>query len=409
MIISFHKSFEFRLVLLCMTALISVIAIVHIAVYLTVRNMIEDEITQNAQGIAVAVARYVEKDINAYKAFISSIESVEIKNTTAGLEPGDYQHSGYYQNMQDFFADIKAHSHVKYIYTERIIDDKTIEFILDAEPIGAEDHSPPRSTGPNDPYRAAAYSTGQPIGFKLVAYARWGKLLGGYAPIFDEDRKTLLGIAGVNIDASHLHKHLNKLQAALFVVYAFIICAALWILVKYSDVILEPLLRDKLTGAYNKRYFEKLLFGEMTIALKGRKDLALLILDLDHFKKINDTYGHHFGDIVLSSVSATIRNSLRQHDHFIRYGGEEFIAIIPNTNEKLALEIAERIRIAVEKNEIRNEEKDISVKMTISIGVAGLNSPSLSIHEFVKHADKALYAAKKTRNCVAILEPNEEG
>jgi len=391
-----------------MIALISIIAVVHIAVYLTVRNMSEDEIMRNAQGLAVAVARYVEKDINAYKSFISSIESVEIKDPKTGLEPGDYQNNEYYRNMQDFFASIKAHSHVKYIYTERLIDDKTIEFILDAEPIGAEDHSPPRSHYDNDQYRAETYSTGKPVRFKLTAYTKWGKLLGGYAPILDEDRKTILGIAGVNIDGSYLYRYLFMLQMILLAIYLCIIGVALSILTKYSSAILEPMLKDKLTGAYNKRYLDKLLRGEIEAALQGRKDLALLVLDLDHFKRINDTYGHGFGDKVLSAISTTIRNSLRQNDHFIRYGGEEFVVIIPNVSQKHAVEIADRIRTAVERNEIRHEEQNVSVKITISIGVAGLDRPSISVQEFVENADKALYAAKKTRNCVATFEQNSD-
>ena len=401
----FHKSFEFRLISLCMIALISIIAVVHTAAYVTTRHIIEEEITQNAQGIAVAVARYVEKDINAYKSFISSVDAVEIQDTAAGLEPGGYQDSEYYRNMQDFFADIKNHSHVKYIYTERVINDETIEFILDAEPIGADDHSPPRSITENDQWRRAAYATGEPVGFKLVAYSRWGKLIGGYAPIVDEDGKTLLGIAGVNVDASHLYGRLSTLQVILLIVYLCIIGTALWILTRYSSAILEPMLKDKLTGAYNKRYFNKLLRGEIEVALKRRKDLALLMLDLDHFKRINDTYGHGFGDKVLSAISTTIRNSLRQNDHFIRYGGEEFIAIIPNASQGRAVEIAERIRNAVGEHEIYNEEKNVSIKMTISIGVAGLNRPSLGVQEFVENADKALYIAKKNRNCVSVFEP----
>ena len=387
-----------------MTALIGIIVVVHIAVYVTTRHIIEEEITQNAQGVAVAVARYVEQDINAYKAFISFVDSIEIPDTADGLAPGDYQHSEYYRNMQDFFADIKNHSHVKYIYTERFIDDKTIEFILDAEPIGAEDHSPPRSIGENDQWRNTAYSNGKPVGFKLVTYSRWGKLIGGYAPIFDEDGKTLLGIAGINVNASYLYDHLYMLQMELLVVYLCIIGVALWILTRYSDAILEPMLKDKLTGAYNKRYFDKLLWGEIVIARQRHKDLALLVLDLDHFKRINDTYGHAFGDDVLSAIAITIRNSLRQSDHFIRYGGEEFVVIIPNADEKRAIEIAERIRHVVAEYEIYNEKQNVSVKMTISIGIATLNHPSLSVLEFAERADKALYAAKKTRNCVSVFK-----
>jgi diguanylate cyclase (GGDEF)-like protein len=408
----FQKTFELKFISLCMIVLIAIIATVHVAVYVTTRDIIESEIYLNAQGIAVAVAHSVMLEIEDYKAFIADIEKykssieneVERANVDKeGMPAEHYRNSAYYQKMQNFFTKIKKHSHVKYIYTERRIDDKNIEFILDSEPIGAWDHSPPASFHPNDQWRELTYSTGKPVGFKLTAYLAWGNLIGAYAPIFDRDGK-LLGIAGVNIDGSHLYRHLRFLQMIMFAVYAFILGAALLILMRHSDAILEPMLKDKLTGAYNKRYFEKLLQEEIAYAVKGRRYLALLMFDLDHFKKINDTYGHSFGDQVLSSVSTTIRNSLRQNDHFVRYGGEEFVVIVPNANEKRAMEIAERIRHAIEGNEIHNDERDISVKISISVGIANLTRPNLSAQEFLKNADKALYEAKKTRNSVAVFK-----
>jgi len=387
--------------LLCTAALLAVIAIIHVTVYMTTKDIIEEEIMQESQGLAVVIAHYIEEDREGYKAFLDSVSAVDVKNSKEGIEPEYYQDSAYYRRMQKFFADVKKHSNIKYIYTERRIDEKNIEFILDAEPVNAADHSPPRSIGENDQWREAAYSTGDSAGFKPVHYSKWGPLLGGYAPIFDEDGKTLLGIIGVNVDSSHLYSHLWVLQLILFAVYAFIICVTLLLLMKYSHTILDPMFKDKLTGAYNKRYFEKLLRAEISLALKERKDLSLLILDLDHFKKINDTYGHPFGDKVLSSVSTTIKNSLRQHDHFIRYGGEEFVAVIPGAGGKRAVEIAERVRTAVEDSNIYNEEQNTPVKMTVSIGVAHLNRPNLSVQEFLESADKALYTAKKTRNSVS--------
>jgi diguanylate cyclase (GGDEF)-like protein len=131
------------------------------------------------------------------------------------------------------------------------------------------------------------------------------------------------------------------------------------------------------------------------------------MLDLDHFKKVNDTYGHRFGDHVLSSVSATIKNSLREKDYFIRYGGEEFIAVLPGVAEQRAVEIAERIRRVVEESEIFNKDNSVPVKITVSIGIANLNDSAISVQEFVDQADRALYDAKKSRNCVSLFLPDE--
>ena len=384
----FHRWFELRLVLLSMTALVSVIAIIHVVVYIMARNVIEEQIKMGAQGLAAAVANHVMENIEDYKSFM------ETKDVN----------SDYYRKMQAYFASLKAESNIRFIYTERKIDEITIEFLLDAEPIGSDDYSAPGERNKNDPQREKVYSEKHTAGFKLTHYPEWGWLLGAYSPIFDHDGE-MLGIAGVNVDASLLHDYLNRLQMVLFSIYAVIVGMASLILMKYIKVILEPLFKDKLTGAYTKRYSEKLIQEEIIVAVKERKDLALLMLDLDHFKRINDTYGHEFGDKVLSSTSEIIRQSLRQKDYFIRYGGEEFIVIVPSINKKNAKEIAERIRRAIEESEIFNEEQGIPIKVTISIGIANLahSASALSVTDFIDQADKALYAAKKSRNCVSVF------
>jgi len=217
-----------------------------------------------------------------------------------------------------------------------------------------------------------------------------------------------LGLIGVDVCGNDFRNHLNRLQLILFAVYVGIIGFAVVILMKYAGTVLEPLLKDKLTGAYNKRYAEKLIQDEIAAATRGHNDLALMIIDLDHFKNINDTYGHPFGDKVLTSVSQNIQSVLRHKDYFIRYGGEEFIALFPKVCEKSAMEIAERIRHIVEESPIFNEEKDVPVKVTISIGVATLALSSPSVLEFIHNADKALYVAKKTRNTVSLYSSRAE-
>ena len=113
-------------------------------------------------------------------------------------------------------------------------------------------------------------------------------------------------------------------------------------------------------------------------------------------------YGHIFGDQVLASVSQTIQRTLRHNDCFIRYGGEEFVALFPRVNEKRAMEIAERIRHSVEISEIFNENEGVFVKVTISIGVTTLDNTAPSAKEFIERGDKALYIAKKTRNSASL-------
>ncbi len=149
---------------------------------------------------------------------------------------------------------------------------------------------------------------------------------------------------------------------------------------------------------------------EFLHAFRDKTNLVLFVLDLDHFKNINDTYGHMFGDYVLSSVSATIKKFLRQNDYFIRYGGEEFVMILPQVTLENARDIAERIRMAVESVSLYNTEKDTQVKVTISIGVTTLNGERTlnAAQSLLQNADKALYEAKRTRNRVAVFQAEKE-
>jgi len=126
-----------------------------------------------------------------------------------------------------------------------------------------------------------------------------------------------------------------------------------------------------------------------------------MILDLDHFKRINDGYGHPFGDKVLTEVSKAIMKSLRQGDYFVRYGGEEFIAIVKSSKSVKIYDIAERIRMAVSDTVTYNDEHNIDVNVTVSTGISRYDM-KCSVDNLVERADKALYDAKKERNKVSL-------
>ncbi|MBC7387081.1 MAG: GGDEF domain-containing protein [Cryobacterium sp.] len=161
---------------------------------------------------------------------------------------------------------------------------------------------------------------------------------------------------------------------------------------------------DALTKLYNKRYLLEVLEVEFKRAKALHTDFALLFFDLDHFKKVNDTYGHDAGDHVLREFAALVRaNHIRPKDVFARYGGEEFVLLLANTGIKDASDIAERIRGAVETHAFIYEGKRLSV--TTSMGVAELTTGIESANSLLKHADQALYAAKGAgRNQVVIAD-----
>jgi diguanylate cyclase len=160
----------------------------------------------------------------------------------------------------------------------------------------------------------------------------------------------------------------------------------------YEHILLEMNHRDTLTGTYNRRYFNIRLKEEFERHRRYKRSMSMLLIDLDHFKSINDTYGHQCGDHILKSVCATIQSGLRRVDILARYGGEEFCCILPETDFDPSMMIAERIRGLVESETYIYEEKP--VRLTVSIGVPRPPTPEDTPESFLKKADDAMYEAK---------------
>lgn len=152
---------------------------------------------------------------------------------------------------------------------------------------------------------------------------------------------------------------------------------------------------DFLTELYSRRYFIELADAELARATRYRKALSLFMFDVDHFKEVNDRHGHKAGDMVLQTIAATMRNTLREVDFVGRMGGEEFAAVLPETDEGEAWEAAERLRLAVADAETRTEAGEL-LRVTISVGVATRADAPTTVDALLKRADEALYAAKNS-------------
>lgn len=151
--------------------------------------------------------------------------------------------------------------------------------------------------------------------------------------------------------------------------------------------------RDVLTGALNRRSLETEFVRIATHHVRSGDALAVMLLDVDHFKRVNDTYGHGTGDQVLQSLAAVINNAVRDCDYFARYGGEEFCIVMPSTNEAKGLIVAERIRQACEQLLIT--ANDAMLRITVSIGVADSAQMGYSFAALTMAADQAMYSAKR--------------
>jgi diguanylate cyclase (GGDEF)-like protein len=185
---------------------------------------------------------------------------------------------------------------------------------------------------------------------------------------FPEERLRLLPIlasfAAMSIDNARLHERMRALACT-----------------------------DGLTGLYNHRQFKQMFRDEMGRAVRYQKALALIMLDIDDFKKFNDTYGHPAGDNVLTTVACILRKSLRECDLAFRYGGEEFILLLPETCMEEALVAAERVRSAIERDSARSLAK-VARGVTVSVGVASYPRDGSDADGLLRVVDDLLYRAK---------------
>lgn len=164
---------------------------------------------------------------------------------------------------------------------------------------------------------------------------------------------------------------------------------------------MEMAVKDALTGMHNRRYIDTNLKKQFVLALKNDKPLSLLLLDIDKFKNVNDTYGHDIGDEILIEFANRIATDVRGIDITARLGGEEFVVLLPNTDNETALTIAERLRVTIADAPFANLTNCIDLNISMSIGVSSICTSDVQAESLLKRADLALYKAKELgRNCV---------
>lgn len=167
---------------------------------------------------------------------------------------------------------------------------------------------------------------------------------------------------------------------------------------KERQFLRQQAMTDPLTGIYNRSGFNHLLSVEIQRSQRYRSPLSLIMLDIDHFKNINDTFGHNVGDDVLKILAKVISENIRCYDIFARWGGEEFAILTPHTDKESAVMLAEKLRKTIE-----DADFEVAGKITCSFGVTGLMKDNCIAREIIDHADNALYKAKRSgRNKVCI-------
>lgn len=202
----------------------------------------------------------------------------------------------------------------------------------------------------------------------------------------------------------------NSLATALTLV-AFIVLGGIIGLLVLENLRLrrrlkEETVRDALTGLYNRKYLYQRLEEETIRAQRYGTPLAFVMLDLDDFKRCNDSYGHLAGDMVLKKVAQGLLGSVRSVDIAGRFGGEEFAVILPQTGMQPALLVAERLREAIAQTAVLEQPEGGTLRLTVSVGVAVYPDSANSSGELIEEADQALYASKALgKNRVSSASP----
>ena len=162
---------------------------------------------------------------------------------------------------------------------------------------------------------------------------------------------------------------------------------------------------DPLTDIYNRRQLDSSLKNEINRAARFQQSFSIALFDIDHFKMVNDTYGHQVGDMILKDVSAVIKSNSRNTDIVGRLGGDEFLVILPNTQMQGALTCVERVRLVVEKYGLFRQKSYPKCQITLSIGLAEFNNSLDTPERLLNKADKALYQSKqKGKNRVSVFK-----
>lgn len=172
--------------------------------------------------------------------------------------------------------------------------------------------------------------------------------------------------------------------------------------VNYEEQLIEMNRKDALTGIFNRRFFAQKLQEEFIRGRRHNRPLSLIMIDIDHFKQVNDNYGHQVGDEVLKTFSARMQDRIRKTDMLARYGGEEFACLLPETNGESALLLAKDLcHIVAEETWVC---RDVKLQMTISIGIAEGRPEMADSEALLKKADDALYEAKAGRNRAILYD-----
>jgi len=373
-----------------MAVLAAALSIPAVGIYRNVRDIVIAELGKSAMGISIGVATVIEQDFENYKKLA----------TADSYEDGSYDKE-YYEKMLGIFHEIRVQTDVSYIYTEKQISDTETMYILDGEDQSSENFSPIGSTDVIDEFKIKTYTSKKPHFSGLMEYSQWGELISGYAPLIDPGTGEVISIVGTDISAQKVLVLFRNIAMVVIINFLIVLVVLGFLVYRLLAMTASTIESDYLTGLYSKGFFENYLKRLGKFAKKYAEPYSIIMLDIDHFKDINDRYGHPFGDQVLKSVAKVLKESTRSIDKCARYGGDEFAILLPGAIDDSIAHIGEKIRSNVAELALAAVD-GLPVSVTVSIGIAQWTNGSL-IDQVLDRADKALYKSKTSgKNKVTI-------
>ena len=363
--------------------------------YRNIESLLVEEKGRKAMSVSVAVAKLIEEDYVEFDQFVKTKE----------YKSGNYD-KAYYEKMQAIFKDLREKTGVKFLYCGKRVSDDEMIYLFDGEDPSSDLFSPLGSEDNIDEIERRVYRE-KTSGFTpIVNDSVWGELLTGVTPIIDPATGKVIAHVGVDVSVGQIKTALFSVRNVIFL--NSIVISIITFLIIYRLLCMTSLLaeNDYLTGLYSKGYQERFLNQLIKKSINSGKSFPLIMIDFDDFKKINDIYGHQFGDVVLKSVSEIIKLSSRAVDCCARYGGDEFIIILPDASLEYATLVCQWLLKEISAMNLKAKHEVVPV--SVSIGIALWNK-GLTAEQALIRADKALYQSKRTgKNKVVVYSDDLE-
>ncbi len=346
----------------------------------TLSNLLTDAAGRGAVTAATAIAGSVEPEV--------------LETGLASLNTSKVQHR---------MEDLVGQGHLVGASIMRVEQNRVTYVASAGQTFVTEHHAPGTSFDPADK-RSTMLHWKQEAGRSLWVFedAPEHLYMAGWSPIFDSRHQ--IGLALVFVDVTAINSALSTLIVAVAVTCLTLVLLSGVVAYKFGAGFEKSAVTDGLMGIYNHKYLKQRLEQEVAKAARYGQQTSLVLFDIDFFKRVNDTYGHATGDLVLKSLAKWVTETARNTDVVARYGGEEIAVILPHTGLAGAQEFAERLRLKISNQVVHDPGEDAKFRVTVSVGVAQWEK-GLSMMDLIKRADAALYHSKNMgRNRVTIFQ-----